>query len=228
MRIVSGTYLCLWTLWVGLGLSLLPQHAHALALEALIANIQKAYEQTPAFTADFVQVSTLTSIQRQQTSSGRLYIEKPHAIRWEYTQPEAQTILYDGTVLRIYTPRRHQLLQNVVDASQRSNVALLFLAGVGNLRDAFIVTELPNTDAGMASLHLQPRSPQASFAELQVAVNAHSYFVERLLIQDHIGNLTEIRLSALQVAPSLPQHTFDFTPPPGTEIITPPRPEGQR
>jgi outer membrane lipoprotein carrier protein len=198
-----------------------------MALEALIAHIQQAYDRTPALTAEFVQVSTLTSIQRQQTSTGRVYIEKPHAIRWEYAQPEAQTILYDGTVLRIYTPRRRQLLQNVIDANQRSNVALLFLAGVGNLRDAFTVTPLSSVETGMVYLRLQPRSTQASFAELQLAVNTQSYFVERLLIQDNIGNLTEIRLSSPQVFASLPPKTFEFTPPPGTEIVTPSQPVGQ-
>ena len=104
-------------------------------LDTLLDKIQQTYERTSALTARFDQTATLTSLNRQQTSSGRVYIEKPHAIRWEYTQPDAQTILYDGTTLRIYTPKRHQLLQSAVDENNRTNVALLFLAGAGKLRE---------------------------------------------------------------------------------------------
>jgi outer membrane lipoprotein carrier protein len=97
-------------------------------LDTLLDKIQQTYEHTSALTARFDQTATLTSLNRQQTSSGRVYIEKPHSIRWEYTQPDAQTILYDGTTLRIYTPKRHQLLQSTIDENNRTNVALLFFS----------------------------------------------------------------------------------------------------
>ena len=54
-------------------------------LNALLERIQQTYERTSALTARFEQTATLTSLNRQQTSSGRVYIEKPHSIRWEYT-----------------------------------------------------------------------------------------------------------------------------------------------
>jgi len=190
-------------------------------LDALLDKIQQTYEHTSALTARFDQTATLTSLNRQQTSSGRVYIEKPHSIRWEYTQPDAQTILYDGSTLRIYTPNRHQLLQSSVDENNRTNVALLFLAGVGKLRDAFEVTALSSPEPQLAYLLLMPRSSQAGFSELHIAVNTQSYFVEKLLIHDSIGNLTEIRLSALETSAALPAKTFDLELPPGTEILTP-------
>jgi outer membrane lipoprotein carrier protein len=190
-------------------------------LDTLLDKIQQTYEHTSALTARFDQTATLTSLNRQQTSSGRVYIEKPHSIRWEYTQPDAQTILYDGTTLRIYTPKRHQLLQSTVDENNRRNVALLFLAGVGKLRDAFEVTSLSSPEPQLAHLLLMPRSSQAGFSELHIAVNTQSYFVEKLLIHDSIGNLTEIRLSALETPAALPATTFELVLPAGTEILTP-------
>jgi outer membrane lipoprotein carrier protein len=226
--IVQAKHYVLWGLCLYLCCSGPYRKAHAIDLDTLMDRIQHTYDQTPAFTAEFVQISTLTSLQRQQSSSGRVYIAKPHAIRWEYAQPEAQTILYDGTVLRIYTPKRRQLLQSVIDETQRSNVALLFLAGVGNLRDTFIVTPLPSTESGLAHLRLSPRSTQASFTELHLIVNTENYFVERLFIHDTIGNTTEIRFLSPQISASLPTNTFEFTPPPGTEILTPTHPTEQR
>ncbi|MGE3537285.1 MAG: outer membrane lipoprotein carrier protein LolA [Candidatus Tectimicrobiota bacterium] len=190
-------------------------------LEKLIDKVQQTYEHTKALTADFIQVATLSSLSRQQTSSGRVYIEKPHAIRWEYTQPDTQTILYDGTTLRIYTPKRRQLLQSPVDETNRQNVALLFLAGIGNLREAFEVTPLASSEAQRTYLMLTPRSEQAGFSELHIAVNTQSYYVEKLLIHDSIGNTTEIRLSSLQTQQELPPKTFDLTIAPDTEILTP-------
>ena len=188
---------------------------------SLIDSIQSNYDRTHALTAEFVQIATLTSIDRRQTSEGRLFIEKPYHIRWEYTQPDSQTILYDGKILRIYTPRRQQVLQSKIDEDNRSNVALLFLAGVGKLRETFNITLLPNTELGMKRLRLLPLSPQASFTELQIAVNATNYFIEQLTIHDTIGNITEIRLRALATHAALPTQTFELILPPHTEVLTP-------
>jgi outer membrane lipoprotein carrier protein len=190
-------------------------------LDTLLDKIQQTYEHTNALTAKFDQTATLTSLNRQQVSSGRVYVEKPHSIRWEYTQPDVQTILYDGATLRIYTPKRHQLLQSTVDENNRTNVALLFLAGVGKLREAFEVTPLSSPEPQLAYLLLVPRSGQAGFSELHIAVNRRSYLVEKLLIHDNIGNLTEIRLSAFETPAALPAKTFELVVPPGTEILTP-------
>jgi outer membrane lipoprotein carrier protein len=190
-------------------------------LDTLLDKIQQTYDSTRALTADFSQVATLSSLNRQQTSTGRVYIEKPHSIRWEYKTPDPQTILYDGTTLRIYTPKRRQMLQSQVDESNRGNVAFLFLAGIGKLRETFDVKALASSEPHLASLLLTPRSSQAGFSELHITVSTQSFLVEKLLIHDNIGNLTEIRLSGLGSHAMLPPQTFDLTIPPETEILTP-------
>lgn len=195
--------------------------SRALELDTLIDRIQFTYDRMQALTADFEQIATLKSINRQQSSSGRLYIEKPHWIRWEYDKPERQTILYDGSTLRIYTPKRQQLLQSAVDENTRSNVALLFLAGVVKLRDVFTITALPDTEAAQMFIRLLPRSRLAGFTELRAAINPRSYFIEGLWIHDPIGNLTEIRLSSLTVHAALPAPTFALDLPPDAEILSP-------
>lgn len=197
-------------------------------VNTLIDKIQANYDRTQALTAEFVQVATLTSIDRQQTSTGQLFIQKPHSIRWEYTQPDTQTILYDGSTLRIYTPKRQQVLQSKIDEDNRSNVALLFLAGVGRLREAFNITSLPNTETAQRRLRLLPHSPQASFTELHIAVNAVNYFIEHLTIHDTIGNITEIRLHALTTHTALPAQTFELVLPPDTEVLAPTDFSGQK
>ena len=164
----------------------------------------------------------MTTLNREQASAGRVYIQKPHAIRWEYNQPDAQTILYKDNTLQIYTPKRKQVLQSVIKADDRSNVALLFLAGIGTLSDAFTATSLPHTENEVVRLRLVPRSPQAGFTELHLAVNQQSAFIESLTIYDHIGNRTHIRFAALQTHPSLPADTFDLRLPDDTEIIAQP------
>jgi outer membrane lipoprotein carrier protein len=204
------------------------QTAEGADLDALIDRIQASYDRTAALTADFVQVATLASIDRQQTSTGRLFIEKPHFIRWEYTQPDTQTILYDGNLLRIYTPKRRQVLQSPVDENSRSDVALLFLAGIGKLREAFVITPLDTTETKNNQLRLQPRSRQAAFTELHIAVNPQSYLIEKLTIYDTIGNVTDIRLQAIQTPAALPPQTFELSLPPNTEILTPKDVSGQR
>ncbi len=220
---MERAYWCglLWLMWLWPVVGFSSQSTEP-ALDKLLDRVQQTYESTRALSADFVQVATLTTLNREQTSAGRVYIQKPYAIRWEYTQPDAQTILYKDSHLRIYTPKRKQVLQSHIDADNRGNVALLFLAGIGTLRDAFIIVSLPNTEPGMTRLQLLPRSPQAGFTELQIAVNRQSAFIESLTIHDHIGNRTHIRFAVLQTHPTLPADTFELLLPPDTEIITQP------
>lgn len=197
-------------------------------LNRLLDRVQQTYDDTHALSADFVQIATLNTLNREQTSAGRVYIQKPHAIRWAYTQPEAQTILYKDNTLNIYTPTRKQVLQSTVQADDRRNVALLFLAGIGKLREAFTIEQLPSADASVSPLRLLPRSPQAGFAELDISVNRQTAFIESLTIHDHIGNRTHIRFTALQPHAALPAKTFELNLPPDTEIVTQPDISGRQ
>jgi outer membrane lipoprotein carrier protein len=194
----------------------------ATPIDALLERIQQAYEQTPALSAEFIQVATLSTLNRDQTSSGHMYIQKPHAIRWEYTHPASQTILYKDNQLQIYTPKRKQVLQSIISEKDRNSVALLFLAGVGTLQQSFTITSLPSTEDTASRLRLVPRSPQAGFTELHITVNRQSAFIESLTIHDHIGNRTHIRFAALQPHPSLPADTFELSLPADTEILAQP------
>lgn len=212
-----------WLLiWAGLAGSMALTVSWAAELDGLLERMQQTYDQTRSLSADFVQVATLTTLGREQISSGRVYIQKPYAIRWEYTQPDVQTVLYKDSTLQIYTPSRKQVLESVIKADDRSNVALLFLAGIGTLQEAFTVTSLPSTKSQIARLRLVPRSPQAGFTELHLTVNQQSAFIESLTIHDHIGNRTHIRFAALQTHPTLPADTFDLRLPADTEVITQP------
>lgn len=190
--------------------------------EALLERVQQTYEQIPALSAEFVQVATLSTLNREQTSSGHMYIQKPHAIRWEYTHPDSQTILYKDNQLQIYTPKRKQVLQSIIAEKDRNSVALLFLAGVGTLQQSFTITSLPSPEDTVSRWRLVPRSPQAGFTELHITVNRQSALIESLTIHDHIGNRTHIRFVALQPHPSLPADTFELTLPPDTEILAQP------
>jgi outer membrane lipoprotein carrier protein len=211
----------IWLLCLAIGVAGAIAECGALEIDALVDRVQDTYDRVQALTADFEQVATLSSINRRQVSSGRLYVEKPHWIRWQYDRPEKQTILYDGAVLQIYTPKRQQLLQSAVDANDRSNVAFLFLAGVVKLRDVFVITALPESEAGQTLIRLLPRSPLAGFTELRAAVNPQNYLIEGLWILDPIGNLTEIRLSSLNLHTALPPSTFELDVPPDAEILSP-------
>ena len=198
-----------------------PHPSYAFDLDHVVNQLQSTYDKTTALTADFVQIAILKSIDRHQTSAGHLSIAKPSSIRWEYTQPDAQTIIYDGTMLQIYTPQRQQLLQSPISEQDRGNVALLFLAGVGKLRETFKIEPLDTEETDKPQLRLLPRSPQASFKELHITINVETFFVEKITIHDTIGNTTNIHMYSLTMHKTLPEQTFKLNVPAGTEIITP-------
>jgi regulator of sigma E protease len=64
-----------------------------------------------------------------------------------------ETILYNRKTLRIYTPEQRQVLQSAIEEEDRSNVALLFLAGMSKFHEAFIVSSLSDQDAKLGRVY---------------------------------------------------------------------------
>jgi len=211
---------CCHLLLLTIALSI-PRASRALNLDDLVNQLQTTYDKTTALTADFVQIATLSSLDRHQTSAGHLFIAKPSFIRWEYTQPDAQTIVYDGALLQIYTPQRHQVLQSPINEQDRGNVAFLFLAGVGKLRETFKIEKIDSNETDKPQLRLLPLSTQASFKELQITINEETFFVEKITIHDTIGNITNIHMYSLAMHETLPPQTFRLDVPADTEVIKP-------
>lgn len=178
----------------------------------LIAGVQQRYGQLHSLEFDFAQV-TLTGgrtregrgqavFYRPGRATGAAKEEHGGVIRWNYAEPSEQTIVNDGREVSIYTPRDKQLL--VTPASEmEADVTYSMFTGARGLLDEFEAGQadplflLTPSQAGTTAVQLTPRRPQTQVKRIQLWLD-HSQGIQRILMEDHFGALTELTFTNIR------------------------------
>jgi outer membrane lipoprotein carrier protein len=92
----------------------------------------------------------------------------------------------------------------------------VLLAGSNNVQQNFIIQNLGN-DNGLEWVGVTPKVKDTDFDNVKLGF--HGDLIEVMELKDALGNLTRITFSHIQVNPSLPDSLFQFTPPPGADVI---------
>jgi len=196
----------------------------ALTAPQVVASVQKFYLDTQKLKADFKQTYTNTVFGKSSTSTGKVYVQKPGKMRWDYVTPERKHFISDGTTLWVYEPVNKQAykqdLKNTV-----LPVAVTFLYGQGDLAKDFTPTLDPGKYGvkGDLVLKLTPKQPSAQYKHLWLVVDPADYHVKESIVLEASDNLNHFRFFNFKSnaqAPFQEKH-FKFVPPPGTKVITP-------
>lgn len=195
------------------------------SLDDIILKIQNVYHETRDLTADFIQESTLRSIDRTQTARGKIYFKNPGKLRWDYKSPAKQEIVTDGKTLWMYLPEDNQVIMNELSKVYRSSTSTFFLMGMGNLKRDFHIELLPSpSEEGENdySLKLVPNEQQSNFDELFLSVDKSNFLVTEIYFNDFYGNFIRIKFKNISVNKGLPDSLFLFHIPEGVDIVKPP------
>ena len=202
-----------------------PLVAWALTAEEVADRVQATYKSFSDLQARFVQRATNRLSGMSQEASGRLFLKWPGKMRWEYENPEPRLFLIDGKTLWSHSPMERQAVaQDVSGALSTGPIGILF--GVGSLRRDFRVRRIlhAGTRAGQEHLlDLAPKGEDLSFKRVILSIDRESFLIRRLTVFDLYGNTTVVELSELKVNGGLEDGLFRFSPPPGTDLVTPPR-----
>jgi len=191
------------------------------ALDEALGALQARYDATRTLKAAFRQTLESPTLAGALEARGTVVFEKPNRMRWDYTGPDAQTIVGDGETLWIYQPDLKQVIKTPLRAAFQSSTPVTFLAGLGNVRRDFepsLVTE----DAQRWVIRLVPRQSDAGIGTLLLDIRKHDASVAEARITDAAGTVTTIRFEAEERNAAVPAGTFRFTPPPGVDVVTPP------
>jgi outer membrane lipoprotein carrier protein len=184
------------------------------------AELQKTYDNTTTFSADFKQLSSMKLSRRQREGRGTLIIKKPGLIRWDYLEPDHQVIISDGEQISMYFSEAEQLIIMPAQEYLQSDVTYAFFAGQGNvLRDFEIGAPGDDFCCGAPpDLMLTPKQQHPQVEYLYIWLN-DDFMVDRMQIFDHYGSVNDLTFSNLKLNPPVELDRFKFTPPPGTEIV---------
>ncbi len=205
--------------------------------------LQNLYGKMTSLTFDFDQVTRTGG--RERTGRGNAVFYKTHppslaaqsdsgtaprsVMRWNYTEPDRQIIINDGTTLLIYTENDHQLIKTPAREIE-SDITYAFFAGTRNLMDDFAARAagkefIYSSPDKLQTLLLVPRKPHNQIKDVQIWFDAKG-IIHHMLIADHFDSVTELNFDHIKLN-SLPpgdqkeiNRITSFTVPPGTEIIT--------
>jgi outer membrane lipoprotein carrier protein len=194
-------------------------------IKNLLARIREKRASAPQVQADFQEERVIRLMNKPIISSGKVWFQVPNKFRREVKGSSPSITVSDGQQLWIYYPNfksaEHYSLgkRSPVDAAIAAiNTAL----NLENVETTFHVTgtKIDPPEAGY-ELELLPRTPSMKrmFAKFTLRLNA-DLFVERTEMLQPNGDrvvTTYSNQTRAQIRPS----TFEFTPPPGTEITTP-------
>jgi outer membrane lipoprotein carrier protein len=188
-------------------------------LKHVLDRLQRHYHDTNSFTAKFnEEIATVGAPKRQR--QGIVSFRKPGRMRWEFSDPEKQTIVSDGTTLYSYDPDLNQVVETPLKQALKSSSATSFLLGIGNInRDFKAAFAHPATPTGLVDLILDAKT---GGYKIEVGLDPTTYNLMTLTLTDQLGDVTKIDFSDIHDNVELPDSNFAFNAPAGADIVTAP------
>jgi outer membrane lipoprotein carrier protein len=187
---------------------------------AVVSGLQVWLDGTSSLDMRFRQSLVSRALGTTGDESGRVYLERPGKLRWDYLEPDRKVALLIGDRTELYLEDDRQLVRGRVSPEQGLFPRLL--AGRDRLVDLFDATLAATpAAAGNGSYRLKLTAKESSGAVTQVTLTLRpkTFSIEAAEILDESGNETTYVFSDVRRNRKLPGGTFAFEPPPGTEVI---------
>jgi len=184
---------------------------------ALLSRVEKAYTASPSFTARFVQTYAPAGFAPAAPETGRVTMQAPDRVRFEYDGPEGKLFAFDGKAARQYVAADRQMIVKTLSASERERLPLLFFESTEAVLARYEAFAAEGAD-GLVEVSLTPRSV-GDPARIVLSV-ASTGEVRRLVVTDGAGNRTTFDFSQRSAGSRRPPSDFAPKPPSGTNVIS--------
>ena len=188
----------------------------------LLAQIHDRHATKPDMQADFREEKTIRLMTKPVVSSGKVWFERPNKFRREVKGKSSSTTVSNGQDLWIYYPTFKSAEHYKLGKRSPADAAIAAINAALNIEDVEKSYRVSASKIGTGyQLELQPRSP--SMKRLFQKFDLH---LNKDLIVEHTETLQPngdrvVTNYTNQNQTSIPKSTFDFTPPPGTEVTNP-------
>lgn len=148
-------------------------------------------------------------------SHGSFEFLRPGRFRWSYQAPYEQLIVSDGSNLYLYDKDLNQVTKRkLAGALPASPASILF--GSNDFERDFKV-ENDGTQDGIAWVKATPNAKDSLFERIRIG------FADGLPVamqlRDSFGQATTLAFDHVRRNPALPGRDFEYTPPPGADVL---------
>ena len=188
------------------------------AAEAIVDRLQKNYDATADFNADFRQETEVKNLNRSLKASGKVSFKRPGRMLWLYEEPKGQFVLADGKHLYFYQPDQNQVIKSPLKNAFRGDIPLSFLLGLGNLKKDFNAT-LKGSEQNQHILLLEPKGEAGGYSEILVGINKATSDILWVSMRDAANNLTTLRFANMRKGVGIKDSLFELQIPKGADIV---------
>jgi outer membrane lipoprotein carrier protein len=192
--------------------------AEGKSADAIVDSLQKSYETTADFVANFRQETEVKTLNRNLKAWGQVSFKRPGKMFWRYDEPKGQFVLADGKHLYFYQPEQNQIIKSPLKNAFRSDIPLSFMLGIGNLKKDFNAV-LKATEETQHVLRLEPRGEAGGFSEILVGVSKASSDILWISVRDAASNLTTIRFSEMRKGVGIKDSIFQLEVPKDVDVV---------
>jgi outer membrane lipoprotein carrier protein len=200
------------------------QQAEAPEVRDLLARAEQVYDALTSMQAEFDQTIEIALLGRKRSGTGTWYQKGTGRFKMDFTDPAGDVIVADGENLWLYYPSTHpgQVIRSTIDANTTG-------AGMVDLQGRIFDEAAEGYEAVLEGLEevdghstwlvaLTPRG-ESPYRLVRVWVDTESFLVRRFEITEENETLRTVVLRELQPDADIPDSTFSFTPPAGTDVF---------
>jgi outer membrane lipoprotein carrier protein len=182
--------------------------------------VDKRYNSLQTLRADFVELYSGAGVERQE--SGTLSLKRPGRMRWHYRKPSEKLFVSDGKNAIFYVPGERQARKTEVKKLDDLRSPLRYLLGKTKLQKEFdnlsVADAVKSKTSGNVVLSGVPKNMADRVSRVLFEITPQNQ-IERIVIEEIDGAVTEFQFSNMVENLSIPDQQFRFTAPDGVETI---------
>jgi outer membrane lipoprotein carrier protein len=189
-------------------------------VDALVRRIEARYGRMRGLAADFEQLYRTPAGKRVRIEAGRLFLERPRRMRWEYDPKPGKLFIVNGREVWFYVPADREAVRADAASVSDARFPFLFLLGQTNLRRQFSsITQVDEkgTSSDTRVLRLVPKTNSGGIREIFLEVFTDGR-ISKVRLIDETGARLEFTLTNVRENFVAPAGAFDFRPPTGVTV----------
>lgn len=204
-----------------LALASLSSGAPADRLDDVLSEMGNAGNRLESLSAVFVQTDHDFILEEEEISTGKLFLQVPGRIRWEYAPPREKVLLVTDNLVRLYIPTANQVQEFKKD---KGNEGTDLLIGFGKSNDR--IGESYDVSLGQEDEHgvvlalvPKPDSPASLFTKIELTIDKKTWTPVRSVFHEPNRDRTDIRFDDVELNGKLPAKIFELDLPRDVEIV---------
>ena len=190
------------------------------APQAAALSIEKTLASLRSLRADFEQSYYSASMATPLVEKGKLYLQKPDLMRWEYLEPEHNIYIYKEGISLAYFPEDNQLYRHALSPEEKDWAIFSLLTGRSKIADTYLIepAEFPSDRKSPVQIKLIPKT-EGEVSYILLEADPVTWLLNKAVFLDWAGNKQEFRFYGLKLNPRLDARTFELDVPADCEVI---------